>query len=60
MMDDKSRKLEEAIREAAPDNRLSCTAARAVASELGVAVADVGDAADRLGVKIHGCELGCF
>jgi len=59
-VEDKSAKIEESVREAAPDNRISCTVARAIAADLDVSVGEVGDAADRLGVKIYGCELGCF
>jgi len=59
-VEDKSGKIEESVREAAPDDRMSCTVARAIAADLDVPVGDVGEAADRLGVKIYGCELGCF
>jgi len=48
------------VEEASKDKRISCTSARKVAGELGVAVRTVGDACDELGIKIHACELGCF
>ncbi|RJQ55165.1 MAG: hypothetical protein C4521_03040 [Actinobacteria bacterium] len=59
-MEDKNVRIDEAVRKAADDNRISCTVARGIAGELEVPVCDVGEAADRLGVKIYGCELGCF
>ncbi|MEW5762853.1 MAG: hypothetical protein AB1776_06610 [Bacillota bacterium] len=50
----------EALRRAAPDGRISCPQAREIARRLDVPARVVGAAADRLGVKIYGCELGCF
>lgn len=49
-----------AVREAASDGKLSCTRARRLAEELGVAPREIGRAADDLGIKIKACELGCF
>jgi LAO/AO transport system kinase len=48
------------LRERAEEGRISCAEARAVAEELGAAYAEVGRAADDLGIKIRNCELGCF
>ncbi|HAG07118.1 MAG: hypothetical protein XD69_0567 [Clostridia bacterium 62_21] len=53
-------KVLDAVRRAAPEGRISCPRARALAGELGVPARVVGRAADVLGVKIYGCELGCF
>lgn len=50
----------EAVRKAAKDGRLSCTAARKLAQELEVPPRVVGEAADALKIKIKACELGCF
>ncbi|MBE3587421.1 MAG: hypothetical protein IMW93_02490 [Thermoanaerobacteraceae bacterium] len=50
----------EAVKKAAVDGRLTCTAARALARELKVPVRQVGAACDALGIKIKACELGCF
>ncbi len=50
----------EALRRAAPEGRISCPRARELAAELGVPVRTVGEACDRLGIKICACELGCF
>lgn len=59
-MSETTEKIEQAVKNASPDGRISCTAARAIATELDVPVGDVGDVADRLSIKICGCELGCF
>ncbi|MDI6710115.1 MAG: hypothetical protein QMC81_10190 [Thermoanaerobacterales bacterium] len=50
----------EAVRQAAVDGRVSCAALHRVAERLGVPVPVVGRAADRLGLKITACQLGCF
>jgi hypothetical protein len=50
----------EAVKQAAVDGRLTCTAARRLAGELDVPVRVVGAACDALGIKIKACELGCF
>jgi len=53
--------LEEAILKASgPDRRLPCARAFQVAEEQGVPRARVGEACNRLGVKISRCQLGCF
>jgi len=53
-------KLREAIMKKTVDGKLSCSAARKIAEDLGVPYSDVGAAADELGVKIKSCQLGCF
>lgn len=45
---------------AAGEGRLACARARGIAKRLGVAPKEVGDAADRLGMRIVDCQLGCF
>ena len=52
--------IEQRLRESAQDSRLSCTLARKIAEELDVPYEEVGEAADRLKIKIQNCELGCF
>ena len=42
------------------DGRLPCPAAFKVSRELKVALQEVGDAANKLRVKIISCQLGCF
>jgi hypothetical protein len=50
----------EAVKKAAKEGGITCTAARKLAEELKVPVRVVGEAADELKVKIKSCELGCF
>lgn len=50
----------DAVKQAARDNRLSCTQARRLADELEVPPKVIGDACDALKIKIKACELGCF
>ncbi|HHU32680.1 MAG TPA: hypothetical protein GXZ50_08480 [Clostridia bacterium] len=53
-------KLEEKLKEAAKNGRISCSLARRIAAELDVPVRQVGEAANNLKIKITSCELGCF
>lgn len=53
-------RLERAVREAAREGRLPCARALELARELKVPPLRVGEAADRLGIKIVACQLGCF
>jgi hypothetical protein len=55
-----STQIEQEVRQAAADGRISCHDARALAEKLGVAYDEVGKACDKLGIKLHSCELGCF
>ncbi len=59
-MDTKPDIIEQRLKESARDERLSCTLARKIAEELDVPYKEVGEAADRLKIKIKNCELGCF
>ncbi len=52
--------LLDAVRAKAVDGRLECGAARALAAELGVSLAEMGEIANALGIKIKNCQLGCF
>ncbi|KAF0181027.1 MAG: hypothetical protein FD164_1578 [Nitrospirae bacterium] len=54
------KKLAALLTERAENGRITCTAARAVAEEIGIAYALVGAAADELKIKVKQCELGCF
>jgi hypothetical protein len=49
-----------ALREASPAGRISCEEARSLAEELALPYALLGEAANELGIKIFGCQLGCF
>ena len=59
-MTERGEGLEEAVRKAAADNRISCRSAFEVASKEEVAVEEVGRVIQKLGIKIAGCRLGCF
>ncbi|HTR45246.1 MAG TPA: hypothetical protein VMH06_06005 [Thermodesulfovibrionales bacterium] len=59
-MVEKKEKIREALKGKAVDGRISCPSARNIAEELDVPYQQVGKTADELGIKITGCELGCF
>jgi len=48
------------VKEESRDGEISCAAALSVAKELGVPPPVVGEEANRLGIKIRSCQLGCF
>ena len=50
----------DAVSKVAKDGQLSCSEARKLAKELNITVGMVGEAADKLKIKIKSCELGCF
>lgn len=52
--------LDEAIRHAAPEGRLSCARAFLLAGDLGVEPLALGQAATSLAVSITHCQLGLF
>ncbi len=52
--------LEKRIMEAAQNNKIICEDAFAISQELDVPAEEVRIAADRLGIKISNCQLGCF
>ena len=52
--------IEKEIKKKAVKGRLSCSSARKIAEEAGVPNKIVGDAADKLKIKITNCQLGCF
>lgn len=55
-----SAEILDAVRKAAPGGKLTCTAARKIAADFKVHPRVIGRACDRLDLKIHKCELGCF
>ena len=59
-MSTQKEKMTEAVKEAAKEGRLSCTAARKIADEFNVPPKAVGEICDELKIKIKACELGCF
>lgn len=54
------KKIAALLTERADNGRISCTAARSIAEELGIGYAMIGATADELGIKVKHCELGCF
>lgn len=52
--------LENEIRDSLVDDRLPCAVAFKIARKLEVPPKQVGDAANRLNIKITSCQLGCF
>ena len=58
--EEQSTLLEKRLLEAAQDNKILCEDAFAISQDLNIPKAEVGMAADRLGIKISNCQLGCF
>ena len=52
--------LEEVIQASLINGKLPCTTALKIAKELNVNPKKVGDTANKLNIKIAGCQLGCF
>jgi hypothetical protein len=52
--------IENEIQASLVDGRLPCAVAFKIAGELKVTPKQVGDAANRLNIKITSCQLGCF
>ncbi|RMG69524.1 MAG: hypothetical protein D6710_08660 [Nitrospirae bacterium] len=53
-------KAAERLKKVAKDGRISCAVARRIAEELNLGYKEVGELANREGIKIKDCELGCF
>ena len=52
--------IENEIQASLVDGKLPCAMAFKIARKLKVAPRQVGDAANRLNIKIVSCQLGCF
>jgi LAO/AO transport system kinase len=52
--------LEERIKKAARDGRITCSLLRKIAEETDSTYKQAGKTADELKIKIKNCELGCF
>jgi len=52
--------LEEKVTSSLVDGRLPCAVAFKIAKELKVSPREVGETADKLGIRIAKCQLGCF
>ena len=46
--------------EKARDGRITCPEARRLAEEMGIRTYDVAPILSEIGIKIVGCQLGCF
>ena len=55
-----AKELEEKIKASLVNGRLPCAAAFKIARQLNVTTKEIGEACNRLGVKISSCQLGCF
>ncbi len=55
-----NRTLEEELKASLVDGRLPCAVAFKIARKLEVPPKQVGEAANRLNIKIASCQLGCF
>ena len=52
--------LTERLVAAAPENRITCSGAIAIAKAVGVPSREIGRIADKLNIRISKCQLGCF
>ena len=52
--------LESELKTSLVDGKLPCAVAFEIAHKLKVSPRRVGDMANRINVKISGCQLGCF
>ncbi|MFA7147877.1 MAG: hypothetical protein WC109_03500 [Syntrophomonadaceae bacterium] len=48
------------LQELYPEGKICCADARKFAEKFDVALGDMGELCDLAGLKIFGCELGCF
>lgn len=56
----KQKLLEEKIRNASKDGRITCAVLRKLSEETGTSYALAGKIADKLDIRIKSCDLGCF
>lgn len=52
--------LEDTIKKAAKDGRITCAILRNIAEKSNVSYKFAGKIADELKIKIKNCDLGCF
>ena len=52
--------IEYEILRTAKDHKIDCVQALAIAKKFDVSPKEVGAEIDKLGIKIHNCQLGCF
>ena len=54
------KKVIDAVRAAAVNNRLTCERAHDLARELNVSLQEIGAVCNELKIKVSACQLGCF
>ncbi|KUO50014.1 MAG: hypothetical protein APF76_05995 [Desulfitibacter sp. BRH_c19] len=59
-MEGKWDKIAEEMKKISKDGKITCAQARKLAEDLKVPYRDVGETADKLKIKLHKCQLGCF
>jgi len=52
--------LEKLLLKASKASRIKCSSALAIANSLGIPPSAVGNAANKLKIRISKCQLGCF
>ena len=52
--------LEKLLRKASKASRIKCSSAFAIAKSLSIPPGEVGNAANKLKIRISKCQLGCF
>ena len=52
--------IEYEILRTAKDGNIDCVQALAIAKKFEVPPKEIGAEIDKLGIKIHNCQLGCF
>jgi len=57
---EKVKEMRERILFEAENSKLPCRKAFIIASEVGVPLNEIGKTCNEIGVKIAGCQLGCF
>lgn len=55
-----NKEIEKALQNYVSDGKITCAIARKIAEDLKVPYKEVGEAANRLGIRIKDCQLGCF
>jgi len=55
-----STELESKMKSSLVNGRLPCAIAFQISRELKVSLKEIGETANKLGIKISGCQLGCF
>lgn len=53
-------KIKDKIEQRAKNGKISCAQALQLAKNLNLPPSKIGEVADQSGIKITGCQLGCF